>query len=64
MNTTKLISHWTMDGSRYDVDSHVRATDHVGTASADSRATPEPTASQSSFLIKGANENGWQPLDV
>ena len=64
MNTTKLIAHWTMDGTGYDVDSHFRAPTDIGTAIADKQRTSEPTAPQSSFLVKEANENSWQPLDV
>jgi len=64
MNTTKLIAHWTMSGTRYDVDGHFRATGDIDAAIADNQPTPEPTAAASSFLIKGANEASWQPLDV
>jgi hypothetical protein len=64
MNTTKLIAHWTMSGDRSDVDGRFRATDDIGAVIADNQATPEPTAATSSFLIKGANEDSWQPLDV
>ena len=64
MNTTKLIAQWTMNGTRYDVDSHFRATDDVGAAIANSQPTPDPTAATRSLLIKGADQDGWQPLDV
>ena len=64
MNTTKLIAQWTMNGTRYDVGGHFRATDDIGAVIADNQATPEPTAATSSFLIKGADDDSWQSLDV
>ena len=64
MNTTKLIAQWTMSGEGRDVGGRFRATDDIGAVIADNRPTPEPTATASSFLIKGANEDSWQPLDV
>ncbi len=64
MNTTKLISQWTMSGEGRDVGGRFRATDDIGALIADDQPTPEPTAATSSFLIKGANEGSWQPLDV
>lgn len=62
MNTTKLIAHWTMNGARLDVDGRSPT---VGTdaAFADNQPTPEPTATASSFLIKGADADDWQPLE-
>jgi hypothetical protein len=64
MNTTKLIALWTMSGEGSDVRGRFRATDDIGAVIADNQPTPEPTAATSSFLIKGASEDGWQPLDV
>jgi hypothetical protein len=64
MNTTKLIAHWTMSGARHDVDGRFRVTDDIGAVIADNQPTPEPVAAASSFLIKGANEDSWQPFDV
>jgi hypothetical protein len=63
MNTTKLIAQWTMSGATRDVDGRFRATDDIAAAIADNQATPEPTAAASSFMIKGANEDSWQPVD-
>lgn len=63
MNTTKLIAQWTMSGARRDVDGRFRATDVIGAVIADNQPTPEPTAAASSFLIKGADEDSWQPLE-
>jgi hypothetical protein len=63
MNTTKLISHWTMKGTRRDVDGRFRASDDIGAVIADSQPMPEPTAAASSFLIKGADEDSWQTLE-
>ena len=63
MNTTNLIAHWTMSGARGDVDGRFRATDDIGAVIADNQPTPEATAAASSFLIKGADEDGWQPLE-
>jgi len=63
MNTTKLIAHWTMSGAHRDVDGRFRSTDDIGAAIADNQPTPEPTAAASSFLIKGADGDSWQPLE-
>jgi hypothetical protein len=63
MNTTKLIGHWTMDGDRREVVGRFRAIDDIGAAIADSQPTPEPTAAPNSFLIKGADEGSWEPLE-
>jgi hypothetical protein len=62
MNTTKLIAQWTMSGAPRDVDGRFRATDDIGAVIADNQPTPEPTAAASSFLIKGADGDGWQQL--
>ena len=64
MNTTKLIAHWTMNGTRYDVYGHFRATDDIGAVIADNQPRREPMAATSSFLIKGAEDDRWQSLDV
>jgi hypothetical protein len=64
MNTTKLIAQWTMRGEGRDVGSRFRTTDDIGAVIADNQPTPEPTAAARSFLIKGAHEESWQPLDV
>jgi hypothetical protein len=53
-----------MSGEGRDVGGRFRATDDIGAVIADNQPTPEPTAAASSFLIKGANEDSWQPLDV
>lgn len=63
MNTTKLIAQWTMSGAHRDVHDRFRATDDIGAVIADNQPTPEPTAVASSFLIKGADEGSWQPLE-
>ena len=63
MNTTKLIAQWTMNGARLDVDGRFRPTDDIGAVIADNQPTPEPTTATSLFLIKGADGNGWQPLE-
>jgi hypothetical protein len=64
MNTTKLIAHWSMSGEGPDIGESFRATDDVVAVIADDKPTPEPTAAASSFLIKGASEDSWQPFDV
>ena len=64
MNTTKLIAQWTMTGESRDVGGRFRATDDIGALIADDQSTPEPATATSSFLIKGAKEGSWQPLDV
>ena len=63
MNTTKLIAHWTMNGAHRDLGGHFRATDDIGAVIADNQPTPEPAAAASSFLIKGADGDSWQPLE-
>jgi len=63
MNTTKLIAHWTMSGDGPDAGGRFQATDDIGAALAHDQPTLEPTATPRSFLIKGANEESWQPLD-
>ena len=62
MNTTKLISQWSMSGARRDVGGRFRATDDIGAVIAGNQPTPAPTAAASSFLIKGSDDEGWQPL--
>jgi hypothetical protein len=64
MNTTKLIAQWTMCGEGRDVGARFRATDDIPAVLAAKQRTPEPTAATSSFLIKGANEDSWHPLDA
>ena len=64
MNTTKLIAQWTMSGENRDVGSSFRATADIAAVIAGNKPTSEPTKTASSFLIKGASEEGWQPLDV
>ncbi len=61
MNTTNLIAQWTMSETRQDVG-RFRATDDIGAMIARSQPAPEPTAAASSFLIKRADEDNWQPL--
>jgi hypothetical protein len=63
MNTTKLIAHWTMSGAHREVDGHFRATDDIRAVIADNKPSPEPTAAASSFFIKGADGDSWQPLE-
>ena len=63
MNTTKLIAQWSMGEAPYDVAGRFQATDDIGAVIADNEPTPEPTAAAGSFLIKGSDEDGWQPLE-
>ena len=63
MNTTKLIAHWTMSGAHRDADGRFRATDDIGAAIANNQRTPEPPAAASSFLIKRADGDSWQPIE-
>ena len=64
MNTTDLIGQWTMSGARHDLDDHFRATDDIRAVIADNQPTPEPTPPATrTFLIKGADEDNWQPLE-
>jgi hypothetical protein len=62
MNTTKLISHWSMSGALHDDDGRFRVIDDIGAVIEDT-STPEPAPpAGSSFLIKGSDEESWQPL--
>ncbi len=63
MNTTKLISQWSMGGAPYDVDGRLKATDAIGAVIAGGEPTSEPPAAASSLFIKGSDEDGWQPLE-
>ena len=62
MNTTKLISHWSMSGARRDLAGRFRATDDIGAVIAGNQPTPAPSVAASPFLIKGLDEERWQPL--
>jgi len=63
MNTTKLISHWSMSGALHDVDGGFRAIDDIGAAIDGNQPAPEPTApARPSFLIKASDDESWQPL--
>jgi hypothetical protein len=62
MNTTKLISQWSMRGARRDVGGRFRATDDIRAMIAGKQPTPAPRAAARSFLIKGSDDEGWQPL--
>jgi hypothetical protein len=64
MNTTKLIAQWTMSGESLEIGDRFRATDDIGAVIADNQPTPEPSSATSAFLIKGANDDSWQPVDV
>lgn len=71
MNTTNLIAQWTMSGARRDADGRFRATDDIRAVIAGNhrvpepapRPEPEPPALASSFLIKGAGEDGWRSFE-
>jgi hypothetical protein len=61
MNTTKLISHWSMSGALHDVHGRFRATDDILAVIENHEPTPEPTRpAGSSYLIKGSDEENWQ----
>jgi hypothetical protein len=62
MNTTRLIGEWSMSGARRDVGGRFRSTDDILAVIAGNQATPAPTAASGSLLIKGWDEEGWQPL--
>lgn len=71
MNTTALITHWTMDGARGDLDR--RFSPSVDILAAVSELTPEPVeaevhmdapAAPSPLLVKRAGDDEWQPLAV
>jgi hypothetical protein len=62
MNTTKLISQWSMSGARRDVGGRFRAIDDIRAMIAGKQPTPAPTTAARSFFIKASDEEGWQPL--
>jgi len=66
MNTTKLIGEWSMGGAGRDVGGRFRSTADILAVIADNRATPTPTpsAAASSFLIKGSDDEAWQPVEA
>jgi hypothetical protein len=66
MNTTNLIGEWSMGGAGRDVRGRFRSTDDILAAIAGNQATPAPTptASASSFLIKGSDEEGWRSVEA
>jgi hypothetical protein len=65
MNTTKLIGEWSMGGAGRDVGGRFRSTDDILALIAGNQTTPAPTAAvASSFLIKGLDEEGWQPMEA
>jgi hypothetical protein len=65
MNTTKLIGEWSMGGAGRDVGGRFRATDDILAVIADNQTAPAPTSAvASSFLIKGLDEEGWQPVEA
>lgn len=51
-----------MSGERGEFDGRFRSIRDIGAVIADNQ-TPEPTAAASSFLIKGADGDSWQPLE-
>jgi hypothetical protein len=65
MNTTKLIGEWNMGGAGRDVGGRFRSTDDILAVIAGNQAMPAPSAAvASSFLIKGWDEEGWQPVEA
>jgi hypothetical protein len=64
MNTTNLISYWTMSGAQRDVGGTFPATDDIGAALAGNEPEPAEKAPAASFLIKASDDEGWwQPLE-
>jgi hypothetical protein len=73
MNTTDLISEWSMDGADRDVAGRFRSTgdflalfeDERPSAPAADAPLPgndRPTSSHAPLLVKRADEEDWQPL--
>jgi hypothetical protein len=62
MNTTKLITQWSMRGAPHDLGGRFRATDDIRAVIADNEPPLGPAAAASSFLIKGSDTDGWRPL--
>jgi hypothetical protein len=54
MNTTQLITQWSMSGARRDADGRFRVI-------AKKQATPESKPPAGSFLMK-RSDGSWQPL--
>jgi hypothetical protein len=63
MNTTKLISHWTMQGAGRGLDGRFRKTDDILEILASNRAAPAG-AVPATLRVRGADEDDWTPLRV
>jgi hypothetical protein len=63
MNTTKLISQWTMQGAARDVGGHFRETDDIRRILVDQR-DPSAAAVPAALRVRGADEEDWTALRV
>jgi hypothetical protein len=63
MNTTQLISHWTMEGASRDVDGRFRTTDDIRTILAGHHEAPADSVA-ATVQVRGADEDDWALLRV
>jgi hypothetical protein len=71
VNTTALITHWSMEGARRDLDVRFgSAVDILATVSEQSRestddeASEAPSAPSRPLMVKQAGDDDWEPLVV
>jgi hypothetical protein len=71
VNTTALITHWTMEGARADLDRGFRPSVDILAAVSELSSDPvvEPASAEAQsqptpLLVKRAGEDDWQPLAV
>jgi hypothetical protein len=63
MNTTKLISQWTMQGAARDVGGRFRKTDDIRRILVDDR-DPSAAAVPVPLRVRGVDEEDWTALRV
>jgi hypothetical protein len=63
MNTTKLISQWSMQGAGRGIDGRFRKTDDILEILASNRAGLAPAVSPT-LQVRGADEDDWKSLGV
>jgi hypothetical protein len=62
VNTTALITHWSMEGTMRDLLQPPGFPEEIVAPAAIETAAGEPTAEPSYVLVKRPDEDEWQPL--
>jgi hypothetical protein len=67
VNTTGLITHWSMEGAMHDIDRRFGPAVDILAAVAEPASEPlsetvQPAESTSTLLVKRAGDDEWQPL--